>query len=365
MARIDTLTLTPFEVPLASPFRIATMTNHSASGVFISITAGGKTGWGECLPFHAINGENQATVMASLRTLAPAIHGEDSRDLRILIELCESILPAQTTAISGIDMALHDLAAQRAGLPLYRFLGGTKRELPTDLTIGILPPKEAAAKAKKIIDQGHEAIKIKLGDNPMNDAERVATIREVAEDAILRVDANQAYDRLTALHLLESIAELDIQFCEQPVKRNDYQGLAFLHQNSTVPVMADESCFSPSDAFALLSQNCCNLINVKLCKSGGILRAQEIASITQAAFGRCMMGGMAETRLGVTAAAHVASSHSAFHFFDLDAHQGHKEDVIDGGIQTVRGSVVLPEKAGLGARPKQEFLDRFETETLA
>ncbi len=264
-------------------------------------------------------------------------------------------MPTQTTAICGVDVALHDLVSQSLELPLWAYLGGSKREFKTDLTIGIVDPEEAKARAEEIADQGFEVIKLKLGDGVINDYARVEAVREGAPDVDIRVDANQAYDRETSMAMLERIAEFDVQFCEQPVKRGDAEGLKWLHNNAPVAVMADEACFSASDAFRLLGQGCCSLFNVKLCKSG-ILGGLEIGSVVRAGFGQCMIGGMAETRLGVTASAHLGCTNSVFDFFDLDAHMGHVFDPVEGGIQIHEGKIVMSDAPGLGAKPSKEFL---------
>lgn len=354
--RIEQIRIYPFEIPLVKPFKIATMTNPAAKGVFVAIDAGGMTGWGECLPFHAINGENQATCIESLKFFAEQLLGKDAWEVKELVNACFSLLPAQTTAICGIDTALHDLASQSLDLPLWRYLGGSPRELKTDLTIGIVSPKEAQETAENIANEGFQVIKVKLGDTPLNDCERVEAVRNGAPGVAIRVDMNQAYDRETALQILAQISEHGVEFCEQPVKRGDWQGLRWLHTNAAVAVMADESCFSASDAFRLLSEGCCSLFNIKLCKSGGIGGAQEIASVVKAGHGRCMVGGMAETRLGVTASSHFACTNDVLQYFDLDAHMGHTHDPIQGGIQIVDGCVVLPTTIGLGAEPEAEFL---------
>jgi len=354
--KIDRVRIYPFEIPLAKPFKIATMTNRAASGVFVSIDAGGLTGWGECLPFHAINGENQGTCVESLKVFSEYLVGKNALELRQLIASCFQLMPAQTTAICGVDVALHDLVSRSANMPLWAWLGGSQRELKTDLTIGIVEPEEAKSRAAEIAGQGFEVIKLKLGDSLVNDYARVEAVREGAPEADIRVDANQAYDRESAMNVLEGIAEFDIQFCEQPVKRGDWEGLKWLHNNAPVAVMADESCFSAQDAFGLVSRGCCSLVNVKLCKSGGVLGGAEIGSVVSAGFGKCMIGGMAETRLGVTASSHLACTNTVFQFFDLDAHMGHTFDPVEGGIQINEGKIVMNDAPGLGAAPSQKFL---------
>ncbi|MDI9636620.1 dipeptide epimerase [Kamptonema cortianum] len=366
LSTLERIEIYPFEIPLENPFRIATMLNSSAKGVFVRVLASdGQEGWGECLPFHAINGEDQATCVAALKTLSLALLHSGITDPRSTADLLESLLPSQTTAISGLEIAVYDLAARQASLPLYRLLGGTAKPLPTDLTIGIVNAEQAADKATAIAAKGYQAIKIKLGSGIAEDGHRVAAVRKAIGETIdLRVDANQGYSSHDALDLLESIAEFNIQFCEQPVRRHDIHGMQWLHGRSPVPIMADESCFSPADASQLLANKACQLLNIKLCKSGGITRASQIAAVARGFFAPCMMGGMAETRIGVSAAAHLATADGQFRFFDLDAFVGHSQDVVQGGIYHENGHVLFTGAPGHGATPTPEFLANLEKITM-
>lgn len=358
--KIDRIRLFPYSIGREVPFKIATMTSYSVDGVFVAIDAGGLTGWGEALPFHSINGETQGTCFESLKFLGQYLIGRDFGEVGVLVREMKCLLPAQTTAIGALDVALHDLVGQKLGVPLYQLFGGKNREMPTDLTIGIVDEIVAERRAREIIELGFGVIKVKLGDGIDNDVARVGAVRRGAPVAGIRVDANQAYDRETALEVLDGISGFGIQFCEQPVKRGDWDGLKWLHDNGSVSVMADESCFSAEDAFGLLSQGCCSLVNVKLCKSGGLIGGREIGSVVRSGFGKCMIGGMAETRLGVTASAHLGCSDDVFQYFDLDAHVGHTVDPIEGGIEIVGGRVRLGDAPGLGARPSESYLSGLD-----
>ncbi len=353
--------LFPFEVPLVASFRIATMECVAAQGVFVRLrTDDGLVGWGEATPLHSINGETQATCVATLPSLIPLVVGEDPRSIAALVERMEHVLPGQSAAASAIEMALYDLAGKAEGMPLWRMLGGANRRLATDQTIGIKPPADAAADAVRFVGMGHRAIKIKVGSDVHEDVERVRLVRDaIGTTASIRVDANQGFECEEALSFLKRIAPFDIEFCEQPVRRDDISGMTHLNAMSPVPIMADESLFTPADALHLLREKACSLFNIKLSKSRGILRGLEIAAIAEAAKIPCMIGGMIETRLGVTAAAHLGASRPIFHHFDLDAHTGHRDDVVIGGIRIERGDVILPEAAGLGAEPDPAFLKKL------
>lgn len=358
LMKIVGVDLFPFEVPLVAPFRIATMECAVAYGVFVRLrTDVGLVGWGEATPLQAINGETQSTCMAALPLLIPVVLGEDPLSVAALVERMEHILPGHGAAASAIEMGLYDLAGKATGMPLWRMLGGAPRRLATDQTIGIKSSEEAVADAERIVSMGHRAIKIKVGSGANEDFERVRLVREaIGTAASIRVDANQGFRRDEALSFLKQIAPFDVEFCEQPVRRDDLVGMSCLNAKSPVPIMADESLFTPADAMHLLREKACALFNIKLSKARGILRGLEIAAIAEAAKIPCMIGGMVETRLGVTAAAHLGASRPIFQYFDLDANMGHRTDVIVGGIRIERGEVVLPDSPGLGAEPDPAFL---------
>src|SRR5205085_1286938 len=163
-----------------------------------------------------------------------------------------------STIKSAFDMALFDLAAKNAGIPLYKFLGGNKKEIETDLTIGIDTPDNMAATAKEFKAKGVRIIKIKLGKNAGEDIERVKQIRlAVGDDLLLRIDANQGWSFDTAISVLKEIAKYNIQFCEQPMRYWDDYKLPALKKLSLVKIMADESVFDHHDAERLIKADAC------------------------------------------------------------------------------------------------------------
>lgn len=361
MPKISRITLYPFSIPLKHPFQIATMTSTQAEGVFLRLeTDTGHKGWGEATPLHSINGETQATVIATLQKVGPTYLNQKVTSFSRVANDNLRTMPGQSAALSALDMALYDAASQAAGLPLAEFLIGTHRNrLQSDITIGITSLPETVTQTQNILDKNVFVIKVKTGLDPQNDYDRVHAVRNTAGPNIaIRIDANQGYDAPSALRALELLAPLDIQFCEQPVPRHDLDGLKWLHQRSPIPIMADESCFGPEDAAHLAKTEACKLINIKLSKSGGLYRARQIADVCHAHNTTCMMGGMVETRLGVTAAAHLAASHPAIKYYDLDAHDAHSQDPIEGGLTLDNnGETILPQTPGLGAAPSDQFLN--------
>ena len=166
----------------------------------------------------------------------------------------------------------------------------------------------------------------------------------------LRLDANQGWTPKEAVRGVRRLedAGLDIELVEQPVKAWDIEGLKFVTDNVETPIMADESMFSPHDAFKILSMRAADMINIKLMKCGGIHNALRIVSIAEACGVECMVGSMIESKVSITAAAHLACAKKNITRFDLDAVVLLAEDPVVGGLKVEIPTVILPNKPGLG-----------------
>jgi L-alanine-DL-glutamate epimerase-like enolase superfamily enzyme len=359
---IDDVRVFRFDIPLKEVFTIATMSLSTAQNVLVEVrTNQGLIGWGEASSFRSIVGETQRINIAAAYELRPLLIGKNPLALRALMDQLEAWLPHNTTLKSAIDMALFDIAAQACGLPLHAYLGGEKREMETDLTIGIGEPAQAREKALAFQTMGFRIIKVKVGLSGQDDYERLSAIRRaVGPQTVIRIDANQGWDRIAATRRLRAFEELEIELCEQPCPARDLQGMRYVHEHAAIPVMADESVFSAADALEVVQQDAAAYFNIKLSKSGGIHHAQQIAHVAQAAFRPCMIGCMSESRLGITAAAHFASAHPIIRYFDLDSCLEHAESRILGGIEYRGGSISLPDAPGIGARPDPDYIRRLE-----
>jgi L-alanine-DL-glutamate epimerase-like enolase superfamily enzyme len=259
-------------------------------------------------------------------------------------------------------MALYDLAAKQANQPLYVFLGGRKKQIETDLTIGIGTAPSMAETAIGFKKNGVRMIKIKLGKNGKEDVERVKQIREAVGAAIvLRIDANQGWDFDTACYALEQMEQYDIQFCEQPMRYWDDPRLPELRKRSPIKIMADESVFDHHDAERLIRAGACDYVNIKFAKSGGIWEAKKINSICEQHRIPCMMGGMLESRIALTAFAHFALAADNIIFHDMDTCMlGHKTDPVTGGVRYKGYFLEIPDAPGIGADADEAFLHTLE-----
>ena len=359
---IEQMSIYRLDIPLRDVFTIATMSLSNAQNLLVCLrTSEGISGWGEASPFHSIAGETQGINIAAARELKQLVVGKNPLAIHVLVQQMDAYLPHNSTLKSAVDMALYDIAAQVVGLPLYAFLGGEKREIETDLTMGIGNPDEAGDKALAIRSMGFRIIKVKLGLSFEEDRKRLANIRKaVGAEPILRIDANQGWDGVTAVKNLTAFEEFDIEFCEQPCRAHDLQGMRYVSRHTPIPVMADESLFSAQDALEIIRQDAAPYFNLKLSKSGGIHNAQKIAHVAGAAYRPCMMGCMSESRLGITAAAHFALANDIVRFFDLDSFLEHAEHPILGGVEIKDGILTVPDVPGIGARPDPAWKGTLE-----
>ncbi len=361
---IDRIELYPFALPLKNPFKIATMTAYHAPNLLASIvTVGGIRGWGEASLMQSINGETESTVMEAMKHLAQWLMGKDAREPVALAAEMRGLLPGQLSAHCALETALWDCDSQMAGQPLWQRLGGKWSPMLTDMTISAVAPEEAAKRGAEFAGEGFKAIKLKIGTGVDEDTRRYQALRSALDkiDGAIRIrlDANQGYSRRAAHEAFSGGRFEGAEYCEQPLKRADLEGMAWLSGFSRVPVMADESAFSAEDVMAIVRQNACPMVNLKLTKSGGIYGAIQAATVAEAGGLECMMGGMVESRIGVTAAGHAAASRGVFKYFDLDAHKDHAIDPVIGGMTYQDGYAHLPCSPGLGAQPDPDFLAKI------
>jgi len=358
-----------YNIPM-KPFIISLGTLYEAKNVLVKIfTVEGLTGWGEGSPFPMIVGETQESDLALAKDFSKLLLGKNPLDISGCMKLLNDFVPNNPTVKSAFDMALYDISAQHARVPLYKFLGGEKKTLLTDHTVSIGTAMEMADAAVKLKNRGVSILKLKVGaaKKPADDIERVKTVRTAIGNEIpLRLDANQGWTVQHAIEILGSLGDCNIQFCEQPVKHFDYKGLKQVSDGVSVPVMADESCFYAYQAEYIAENKICPHINIKLAKSGGMLEAIRIARITAENNITCMLGGMIESRLALTANAHFACAFDHIKFYDLDyCFNHHLDPVVDGVLIKNEIEIFLPDVPGIGATVDDKFLAQCSREIFS
>lgn len=345
------------------PFVIATETCYEAKNIYLKIqTDQGITGVGECSAFPMLVGETQETCFAVAKDLAKILKGKNPLLIEERMNEFHAYIAFNSTIKSAFDMALHDIASQQQGVPLYKYLGGKRKSIQTDLTIGISSPENMAATAREYVSNGVKIIKVKLGKSGEEDVKRIKLIREaIGYDIKIRIDANQGWSYDTAVTTLNALMQYQIEFCEQPIHHNFDNLLPQLKKSVQIPIMADESVFDRYDAERIIVAGGCDYINIKLSKSGGILEAIKIADVAKKNEIPCMLGGMVESRLALTAKVHLAMSHENILFYDLDTCLlGQLEDPVLRGARYHNYFLEVDDIPGIGADIDPLFLKNAE-----
>lgn len=355
-----------FSIPM-EPFTIATGTMDYAQNTFIRVhTDAGFYGVGECSAFPMIVGETQDTCLVMAKEFARLWKGQDALDIPARLKQLHDFTAGNSTIKSAFDMALYDIAAKNANQPLWQYLGGAPRIVESDITVGISTPEIMAARALAFRKQGANYLKVKLGKGPAEDVERIRQIRAaVGPDMKIRIDANQGWDFDQAVYALQALGQYDIEFCEQPMRTWFDDRLPELMQLSPVKIMADESVYNHYDALKQLKSKSCHYINIKMSKSGGINEAIKIHDAA-AEFGiPCMMGGMLESRIALSAKLHFVYASPNVQFYDMDTCLlGHLEDPCVGGVTYNGYFLKMPDAIGVGADASEDFLQKCERFTV-
>lgn len=327
--------VTPLELPLVHPFKIARGEERVARTALVRVRAGEYEGIGEATPVSRY-GESVESVIAYFAT-----HALASNDPYRLETLLHDGIPAAARA--GLDLALHDLIGKELGKPLYALLGLDPTRTPvTSFTIGIADLETTLQKVDEVGD--HPILKVKLGSG--SDAEQVETIAAIRRryNGTIRIDANEGWDVETAVRILRELERYTIEFCEQPVPAGHPEQLRAIRERVTIPIVTDEDSLVAADLPRLYG--CVDGVNVKLCKTGGIRGALAMIHTARALGMKIMLGCMVESAIASTAAAHLSP---LVDWADIDGPFLTARDPFS-GVTYDRGKLVLPDAPGLGVR---------------
>ncbi len=359
--QIERIELGELKVPLHTPFKTSLRTVDAVHDVVVRIhTKSGHIGYGEAPPTAVITGETRASIRAAVEEyIAPKLMGRDARAMEDNQEILHAAILGNTSAKAAIDMALYDLWAQSMVVPLYRALGGSSGTLETDLTISVNSVEEMTRDAVIAVERGFHVLKVKLGLDEALDIARVQSIRQaVGEDVVVRLDANQGWTLKEALSITDKLdgLGLNIELIEQPLHYSDLHGMIELTRVSRIPIMADESVFSPAQALEVIRLRAADILNIKLMKTGGIYKALQITSLAKMHGIACMIGCMLESSISVGAASHLAAARPIIQYVDLDGPSLCKENPVVGGTDFEEERITLNETPGLGIQEVKGFV---------
>ncbi|MBI5624391.1 MAG: dipeptide epimerase [Elusimicrobia bacterium] len=339
------------DAPMNAPFEIATGAQTEVRNVLVRVRLGdGTVGWGEGAPIP-YKRETQASVLKAVRAAGRMLVGRDAGGFRPLLDALEGLCGGAARA--ALSMAVLDAWTRKRKLPLRMLFGGASSSVRSDVTVSIETPAQAFASARRIAGLGVRTIKVKIGKDFAGDLERTLAVARAVRGVKIMLDANCGYgpaESLRFLSRLKARGVVPILF-EQPARAADWKGLAEVSRRGGVPVAADESVQGREDAWKLARTRAADVVNIKLMKYG-LLEAWEVAQICRAAGIRLMIGGMVESSLAMTCAAHFAAGLGGFDFVDLDTPLWFEREPFR-GVRIGRGGVydLAGVRAGIGVEP--------------
>lgn len=351
--KIKDILVSEMNVPLITPFKTALRTVDKINDVVIKVISDdGLCGYGEAAPTAVITGDTKESIISAvLNYIKPSIIGKDISNLEEIMECINSCILKNSSAKAAVDMAVYDLYAKYLKMPLYKILGGYRNKIVTDITISVNDTYEMVKDSIKAVERGFDILKIKVGKDSHKDIERIREIRKaIGNDLKIRVDANQGWTPKEAVKIISSFEDenLNIDLVEQPVKYYDIEGMKYVTKNTFTNILADESVFSPRDAVKIITEGAADLINIKLMKTGGIHNALKICNIAEIYGVECMIGCMLESKISVSAAAHLGAAKKVITMVDLDGPSLCSEDSIEGGPVFDGRNIIMTDGYGIG-----------------
>ncbi|MHA1961995.1 MAG: mandelate racemase/muconate lactonizing enzyme family protein [Candidatus Thorarchaeota archaeon] len=319
--------------------------------VIVRVTSrAGTVGIGEACPLPFTPDEDHERIRDAIdNELGPLLIGEDPFDLETIHRKMSGVPLPGNTALAGVDIAVYDLIGKIRGSPVYEILGGQKREhVEVSAALGIGSPSFIVKSAEQKLDQGAKAIKIKVGMDVDKDIETMRAVRAAVGDSVkIRADANTGYSIKTAMRVLKEAEMLGLEYLEQPLAADDYEGLGYLRKNSSVPIMADESLQTVEDAKKLIQHEAVDFFGLKLIKHGGIYPSKVISAMAEENDIECVLISPWETQIGVAAGVHLILSSSNFNHPHETGTRELKNDPIQ-GLEEEMGVIQPPTGPGLG-----------------
>lgn len=364
--KIQSTALGGMRAPLLRPFKTSLRTVTTLEEIVVQLTdQDGVCGWGSVVPTPAITGDTEEKIKADLKNLLSDLRRARIADVWHWKDIIPSVAHASHTAVCAIDVALHDLAARKANVPLWRWLGGMHSiRMMTNMTISVDDPQVMADCAADAVNKGFTSLKVKVGLDSELDKKRVMAIRQrIGAKVSLRLDANQGWTLKEAQSLIPWFNEMcgPLDFVEQPVKAAELESMIAITRKSPVPIVADESAMSFDQAREVLDRGASNALSVKLIKAGGVSEARRILDLAFERRVPCLMSCMFEAGAGLQAAAHLASMHPSVYWVDLDSAEFLNALPYAGGIRFSGPRISVGDVAGLGMDMSDALISEVKT----
>lgn len=338
------------DLELAVSYTIAYQRIDATTNFILKLeTDGNWVGYGCSVPDMEVTHETPEDVQNALDSIIiPYLKNKDPFTFALILSELRTLLGKKSSCLAMVDLALYDLVSKKAQVPLFKFLGGYRSSIPTSITIGILNMGETVRQAYEYTAMGFSILKIKGGLNLEEDIAKMIRLHEAFPHVKFRFDGNQGYTVQESIAFVRATSTIGIEIFEQPTKQESDEHLGEVTGQVDIPVMADESLKTLTDAFRLAQNERVDMVNIKLQKVGGILTANHISSVAKAAKLETMVGCIDECGLGISAGLHFALSRPNIVFADLDGHLDLVGDPFKNIFRLEKGVLYPTERYGLG-----------------
>ncbi|MDH3499958.1 MAG: hypothetical protein OEM97_07540 [Acidimicrobiia bacterium] len=364
--RIVEVEAIPVSIPLQRPLKMAVATVRVRTCLVVRIrTDDGVEGVGESVLARYFSGESHASAVDFVNTARDALIGMNPANLQQIRHLMQRIAVFNHGARAAVEMALHDVVAKAAGVPLYQWFGGSARDaVPTIWHVSGGTPHSMAEEAAKAAADGFPLVKVKVGGDVEHNIEATHLVREaIGPDVMLLPDANQGWDVGTALRYLRAIADTRPGFVEQPLPRWDLMGMATLTAQSPVIVAGDEGVFDAHELQTHLRANACGAAVAKFMKAAGPLGVLELFAVADAAGIGVHLAGMAgQTSIGAAHAAHLAKAVPNLVFGTGISPHYITDDIVTERFRPIEGHLYPSDKPGAGVEIDEDKLSYYRAD---
>lgn len=362
--KIEKIEVFAVRFPLKVPFVVSYHRYEDMPSIIVKLTSAcGRVGYGEAVADEHVTGESlESTISIIHRLLGPQLIGENPMHMERIHDVMDRSIRDVPAAKAALDIACHDLVGKKLGLPVYDLIGGRYHDaFPVTHVLSIGDPDAMAEEAKQQLDAGYTSIKMKVGVDVASDVARVAAVRRaVGPDVPIRVDVNQGWENAgKTLQSMQQLIPYALDWIEQPVRADDFEGMAEVKAKSVVPIMIDEGVRGMPEMRRLTLMQAAHKVNIKLMKCGGIYPAKKLVHIAEMSGIECQIGSMVESSIASSAGFHVAFSSKIVRSVELTGPLRFAQDV--GNLQYDLPFIRLNEQPGLGIEVDEAVLEQLAT----
>ncbi len=362
--RITKVEVIPYGIPIKK-FADAYTGFTVSNAVLVKIFAeDGSVGFGEACAWEPeFYGETLESISSTIeKYIAPKIIGESALNIAKIMSIVDAHIARITCVKEGIDLALHDLAGKILNTPVYNLLGGKFRDMiPVASEIGIDTPEEMAVNAHRVLGLGINVLKIKGSNDMKLDIARIKAVREaVGPDVPLRLDPNAAWTTVGTIKIMKAVEDCELQLLEQPIPSWDLNGMAHIRNNIGIPLMADESIWTPQDVVRIAEYGAADYVNVKIAKTCGLSLAKKVEAVAESTGILCIAGTEIEPGFSKVAKLHLVASMKvhpiASEFTELSLIE---DNIFKEDLEIIDGCIKVPDGPGFGVTLDEDKFDKF------